>query len=156
MNWIISKTKISFHTHIHEILKPIWKDLFEYNWVITDIDFITDDNIPLDFNHDYFIFNRKEFETLYLSSTQIIWGIISAIPIEIRLDTKFISTLSAEDIRVWQSNEFLISESVVEIIAFDSSYTIVKFKDEKLSNMFKEYFQEEAVDLQKFNDKYIS
>jgi hypothetical protein len=44
----------------------------------------------------------------------------------------------------------------VEIIAFDSSYTIVKFKDEKLSNMFKEYFQEEAVDLQKFNDKYIS
>ncbi len=107
-------------------------------------------------DHDYFIFNRKEFEKLYRSSTQIIWGIISAVPKGVPLETKFISTLSAEDGRVWESNKFIIPESIIEIIAFDSSYTIVKFKNEKLSNKFKEYFQEEAVDLQKFKNKFIS
>ncbi|MCJ8155647.1 DUF2691 family protein [Chryseobacterium sp. SSA4.19] len=155
MNWIISRTKISFHTHLFEILKPIWKDLSECNWVLTDLDFMSDNEIPINFDHDYFIFNREEFEKLYQSHTQMIWGIISAVPQGISLNEKIISTLSAEDARVWESDEFLIPESIVEIIAFDSSYTIVKFKDEKLSNMFKEYFQKEAVDLQKFNDKYI-
>jgi len=154
MNWIISKTKIEFHTNLHEILKPIWEDLSEYNWVIADLDFMSDDKIPLNFDHDYFVFNKDEFEKLYLSRTQIIWGIISAVPKEIHLDFKLISTLSAEDEKAWKSNEFLISESIVEIIAFDSSYTIVKFKDEKLSNIFKEYFKDEAIDLQKFNKKY--
>lgn len=62
MNWIISKTQISFHTNLYEILKPIWKDLSEYNWIITDVDFITDDNIPLDFDHDYFIFDKKNLK----------------------------------------------------------------------------------------------
>lgn len=156
MNWIISKTQISFHTNLYEILKPIWEDLSEYNWIITDVDFITDDNIPLDFDHDYFISDKEKFETLYRSNTQIVWGVISVIPKNLELDIKLISTLSAENEKVWKSNQFLIQKSILEIIAFDSSYTIVKFKDKKLSGIFKEYFKEEAIDLQKFNDKYIS
>jgi|UPI0006462CF8 hypothetical protein len=157
MNWIISKTKVEFHTCLYETLKPIWKDLSEYDWVLTDLDFMPNGNkIPINFDYDYFILNQEQFEPLYNSKVQIIWGIISAVPKEIKLDTKLISTLSAEDEKAWQSNEFLIPESFIEVIAFDSSYTIVKFKDEKLSEKFKEYFQNEAIDLQKFNDKYIT
>ncbi|RXM51636.1 MULTISPECIES: hypothetical protein [unclassified Chryseobacterium] len=87
---------------------------------------------------------------------EIIWGIISAVPNHIETDTSLLSTLSAEDINVWKSNHFLIQEGILEIIAFDSGYTLVKFKDEKLSNTFKEYFQEQAMDLDQFNTKYIS
>lgn len=50
---------------------------------------------------------------------------------------------------------FFIAESFLEIVALDSGYTIIKFKDEKISHRFKEYFQNEAIDLQKFNEKYF-
>jgi len=155
MNWIVSKTKIRFHTHLYEILKPILQDLSSYDWILTDLDFISDKKIPIDFHHDYFFLNAQQFEELYQSDAQIIWGIISAIPKNTELDFSLISRLSAEDENVWKANEFLIQEAIVEILAFDSSYTIVKFKDEKLSEKFKEYFQKEAVDLEKFIKKHI-
>lgn len=142
---------MKFHTNLHEVLKPIWKNLFEYDWVLTDLDFMSDDNeIHIDFDHDYFVLNKEQFEKLYQSNTQIIWGIISAIPKNVELNSNLISNLSAEDLNAWKSNEFLIPESYVEIVAFDSGYTIVKFKDEKLSNKFKEYFGKQAIDLEKF------
>lgn len=154
MNWILRSTKkIKFHTNLNEVLKPIWDDLTEYDWILTDLDFITNDEIPVNFDQDYFILNKEQFKLLYLSDTQIIWGIISAVPKNSALDLNLISNLSAEDEKAWISDQFIIAESVIEIVAFDSGYTIIKFKAEKLSNAFKDYFQEEAIDLQEFCKK---
>ncbi|RQO37840.1 hypothetical protein DBR39_13200 [Chryseobacterium sp. KBW03] len=157
MNWIIRSTKkVKFHTNLQEVLKPIWDDLVVYKWILTDLDFISDQPLPINFDEDFFILNNPEFEKLYKSNTQIIWGIISAVKDNIEPDTSLVSRLSAEDTSVWEPNHFLIQESIVEIIAFDSGYTIVKFKEKNLSDKFKEYFQEQATDLQKFNEKYIN
>jgi len=151
MNWIIRSTKIiKFHTNLIEVLKPIWENLIDYDWVLTDLDFMTDDEIPINFDKDYFVLNNEEFKVLYQSRTQIIWGIISAVPKNTQLDFNLISNLSVDDENTWKPNQFLIKESFIEISAVDSAYTIVKFKDEKLSNQFKEYFQEEAIDLATF------
>lgn len=151
MNWIIrSAKKVKFHTNLQEILKPIWNELTEYDWVLTDLDYISDEELPINFNYDYFILNQEHFKLLYQSDAQIIWGIISAVPKNFELNTNLISSLSAEDKNVWTCDQFMITESIVEIFAFDSGYTIVKFKDEKLSNTFKDYFQKEAIDLQEF------
>ncbi|MGH1518186.1 hypothetical protein [Chryseobacterium sp. JK1] len=156
MNWIIRSTKkVKFHTNLHEVLKPIWNDLAVYKWILTDLDFISDQPLPINFDEDYFVLDHPEFEQLYKSNTQIIWGILSAVPNNIEPDTSACSTLSAEDTNVWEPDHFLIQGSMLEIIAFDSGYTIVKFKDQSLSDKFKDYFQEQAVDLQKFNEKYI-
>lgn len=95
MDHIQNKNEISYQ--LHEILKPIWEYISEYNWVITDLDFMSDDKIPLDFDHDYFILNKEELKKIYQSDIQIIWGIISAVPKEIQLDGKLVSNLSAED-----------------------------------------------------------
>lgn len=157
MNWVIRSTKkVKFHTNLQEILKCIWKDFPIYNWVLTDLDFISDDAILINFEQNFFILNHQQFEQIYHSSTQIIWGIIAAIPTHIELDPTKLSSLSAENPEVWQNDYFSIPESILEVIAFDSGYTIVKFKDEKLSNTFKEYFQEQAIDLNSFNAKYIN
>jgi hypothetical protein len=157
MNWIIRSTKkVKFHTNLQEVLKPIWDDLVIYKWILTDLDFISDQPLPINFDEDFFILTNPEFEKLYKSNTQIIWGIISAVKDNIEPDTSLVSRLSAEDTSVWEPNHFLIQESIVEIIAFDSGYTIVKFKEKNLSDKFKEYFQEQATDLQKFNEKYIN
>lgn len=145
---------VKFHTNLFEILKPIWKNLSNYDWVLVDLDFMSDDVLPINFDNDFFILDHDKFEHIYQSSTQIIWGIISAIPTNTTLDHSFISNLSSENQKVWESDQFLIQESFLEIIAFDSSYTIIKFKDENLSNIFQHYFQEQALDLQEFNKKY--
>ncbi|MDR6919448.1 hypothetical protein [Chryseobacterium sp. 2987] len=130
MNWIIrSIKKVKFHTNLQEILKPVWKNITAYNWILTDLDFMPDGTIPINFDHDFFILNHGQFERIYNSNTQIIWGIIAAVPSATEPDSMYISQLSAEDPDVWKSNHFSIQESVLEIIAFDSSYTIVKFKD---------------------------
>lgn len=156
MNWIIRNTKkIKFHTNLNEVLKPIWDDLTEYDWILTDLDFITHNEIPINFDHDYFILNQEQFKLLYQSDTQIIWGIISVVPKNYELNTNLISYLSSEDKRVWIPDQFLIPESIIEIAAFDSGYTIIKFKEEKLSYKFKNYFQEEAIDLLEFVKKHI-
>ncbi|REC61917.1 hypothetical protein DRF65_12880 [Chryseobacterium pennae] len=156
MNWIIRSTKkVKFHTNLQEILKPIWENLPIYNWVLTDLDFVSDDDIPINFEQDFFTLNQQQFEQIYHSRTQINWGIIAAVPYHIKPDPINISQVSAEDSKVWDSHYFSIPESILEITAFDSGYTIVKFKDKKLSDTFKEYFQEQAIDLDSFKAKHI-
>lgn len=156
MNWIIRSTKkVKFHTNLQEVLKPIWDNLGAYHWILTDLEFIPNGlPIPVNYDQDFFILNHQQFEQLHQSNPQIIWGIISAVPNNTEPNISLISKLSAEDSLVWEPHHFLIQESIVEIIAFDSGYTLVKFKDKSLSDTFKEYFQEQAIDLDKFNQKY--
>lgn len=151
MNWILRSNKIvKFHTNLTEVLKPIWEYLEEYDWILTDLDFISDDMIPIHFDQDIFILNKEQFEIIFNSRTQIIWGIISAIPKNTELNLSLISKLSAEDMIAWENDKFLIEKSYLEIVAYDSGYTIIKFTDEKLSYKFKEYFKDQAIELEKF------
>ncbi|RZJ40138.1 MAG: tetratricopeptide repeat protein, partial [Chryseobacterium sp.] len=69
----------------------------------------------------------------------------------IKIDPNNILNLSCESNEVWEENVFLIPDSIVEIVAFDSGYTILKFKEEKLSEQFKNYFEEDAIELKKIN-----
>jgi hypothetical protein len=83
------------------------------------------------------------------------FGELAAIPDHIEINSSQVLQLSVEDPDVWKSNHFLISESIIEIIAVDSRYTIIKFKDKTLSEKFKNYFQDQAVDLHIFNEKHF-
>lgn len=151
MNWVIKNSKkIKYQTDLEEILKPIWNDLLNYSWIITDVDFITDYQIPLNFENDYFFFDRKEFEKIMKNDTQIIWGVISAVNNDTKIVAEKLSKTSSESGEVWEENTFLIPESILEIVAYDSTYTILKFKEEKLSEKFKNYFGEEALELKEF------
>lgn len=39
MNWIIRKSaKITGHTYLDEILKPLLKHIDDYNWILSDLD----------------------------------------------------------------------------------------------------------------------
>jgi hypothetical protein len=151
MNWVIRDSeKIKFHTDLEGILKPIWNDLLNYSWIITDIDFISSSPNPLNFEQDIFFMDSLEFETLLNSNTQIIWGIISAVNNDTKIEEEKLLKISSESNEVWEENTFLIPESILEIVAFDSGYTILKFKEEKLSEKFKDYFGEEAIELSKY------
>ena len=151
MNWIIKNTsKIDFHTNLKEILKPISTDLDNYNWFLCDLDFITEKTLPINLDENYFILNNKDFQKIVNSQTQIIWGVISAVPknINIEINENDLPFVEGNDL-VWENGNLQVNKSEIEIIAFDSSYTIVKFNSQTLSEKFENYF-DEAIELEEF------
>ena len=151
MNWIIGNTdKLEFHTNLTELLHPIFEDLKNCNWVLSDLDFIAHEEISIEFGEDYYILNEKEFEKLAKARVQIIWGVISGIPKNetIELNKNNLPYVDGND-DVWKDGNFQLPNSLIEIIAFDSSYTIIKFKNSNLSEKFKKYF-DEAIQLEDY------
>ncbi|TDO71071.1 hypothetical protein EV143_11063 [Flavobacterium chryseum] len=151
MNWILKNTdKLEFHTSLTELLYPIFEDLKNCNWVLSDLDFIAHEEITIEFGKEYYILDEKDFEKFAKAKVQIIWGVISAIPKNesIELDINNLPYVEGND-DVWKDGNLQLSNSLIEIIAFDSSYTIIKFKSLNLSEKFKKYF-DEAIELEKY------
>ena len=62
MNWIIQYTeKLDFHTNLRELLKPILTEIKDFNWVISDFNFISDKSLPINYECDFFILSSDEF-----------------------------------------------------------------------------------------------
>lgn len=152
MNWIIQKSdKLEFHTNLKEVLNPILAEIESYNWVISDFDFISDKELPIYYGQDFFVLSSQEFNDILNSQTQFIWGVISGFPKieEIAIDKNNLPFAEGNDL-IWKNENFQITNSAIEIIAFDCTYTIIKFKNENLSDIFKKYF-DEAIELENFN-----
>lgn len=152
MNWVIQKSdKLEFHTNLKELLKPISQEIESFNWVISDLEFISEKEIPIHHDEDFFVLSNQEFNEVINSNVQFIWGVISGFPKdeEIIIDEKNFPFAEGNDL-IWENENFQIPNSTIEIIAFDSSYTIIKFKDKNLSNNFKKHF-DEAIELENFN-----
>jgi hypothetical protein len=73
-----------------------------------------------------------------------------AIPKEISINVTNENYPYADGDEVWTPDLFQNPDAEIEIVCFDSSYTILKFKDEQLSNLFYLKF-DEAIDLAEFN-----
>lgn len=154
MNWIIKNTKkLKYHTNLQVLFEPIIADLKQLEWLITDIDFMTDDDIPINFEHDWFLLNDNEFLKLVNSRTQLIWGVIAGIPksCNFQIDEDKLPFADGHG-AVWEDKNMQIEEAIVEVIAWDSSYTIVKFREDNLSEKFKSFFPE-AIKLEKYKWK---
>ncbi len=157
MNWIIKSTKkLRCHTNLNNLLASDWIDISEYNWFLSDLEVINYADyegvtLPIDFREDYFTPSIEDFKTVVESDIQIIWGVISAVnknenPTFDKYNFPFVE--GNDD--VWEANNFQVKNAVFEITAWDSSYTIVKFKNKDLSEKFKNYFGEEVIELEKY------
>ncbi|MBE8725711.1 hypothetical protein [Flavobacterium hungaricum] len=144
MNWVIKNSeKLRCHTDLKEILFPIITNIESYNWLLCDLEFISNKELPINHDEDYFILSNKEFKELLDSETQLIWGVVIGFQFdkEIIIDQNELPFADGNDL-AWMNDHFQAANSLIEIIAFDSSCTIVKFKDQKLSDNFKNYFEE--------------
>ncbi len=159
MDWIIRNTKkLRCHTNLNNLLNQNWMKIYDYNWFMSDLDVINyadyDEQIlTIDFRDNYFLPTTADFETIVKSDLQVIWGVIAAVPknekpIFDKLNFPFVE---GND-NIWDEQFFQIKNSIFEITAWDSSYTIVRFRDEKLSREFHEYF-DEAIELNKYKFK---
>jgi len=158
MNWIIRKSnKLSAHTYLGEILKPLDEYIELYNWIITDIDGGENlSELPIDYEHDYFVLSATDFRKILNGRFQFYWGIILAVPkfIDIKLDQDNLPYSEGNDM-IWENSHIQYQEAEIEIACVDSSYTIVKLTKKELSDKFKTYF-DEAITLDKFNSKKSS
>jgi hypothetical protein len=66
------------------------------------------------------------------------------------VDEEHLPYAESNDI-IWKNENIQHPNAQIEIVCFDSGYTIVKFRDEHLSNKFKAYF-DEAMELEKFGN----
>ncbi|CAD0006770.1 hypothetical protein [Flavobacterium chungangense] len=154
MNWIIRNTeKLYCHTNLNDLLNSSWINISEFNWVMSDLDVInfSKEQLPIDLKDDYSIITPENLKKIVKTDSQIIWGVISAVkkteePI---FDIKNPPFAEGND-DVWINDKFQVKNSSCEITAWDSSFTIVKFKDGELSKKFKAYF-DEAIELEEFN-----
>jgi hypothetical protein len=155
MNWIIRNTsKLKYHTNLNVLLKPIEEHLKNFKWLVSDLEINTSkmDELPINHDKDWFIINSFDMEQLRQSDTQIIWGVFSAIKtdneIEIEIDEMCLPYADGNGL-IWENANLQFPNSEIEIIAWDSSYTIIKFTNEEMSKKFSAYFNE-AIQLEKY------
>jgi hypothetical protein len=152
LNWIIRDTKKLYcHTNLNNLLNS-WIDISEFEWILSDLDVInfTKKKLPIDFNKSFSVITSDDFKKIIETDIQIVWGVISAInKSENPKFDKNNSPFVEGNNNVWINDNFQVENAIFEITAWDSSYTIIKFKDSELSKKFKLYF-DEAIELDKY------
>ncbi len=134
------------------LLKPIEKDIQNLKWLVSDLEINTSEMeiLPIYNEKDWFLISSQEMKTICETDTQIVWGVFSGIDSNAELQTDRIEFPYADgNNEIWKNGNLQIENSKVEIIAWDSSYTIVKFTENKMSDKFKEYF-DEAIELENY------
>ena len=152
MNWIIRDTKKLYcHTNLNNLLNS-WIDISEFKWILSDLDVInfTKKKLPIDLNKNFSVITSNNFKKIIETDIQIVWGVISAInkSENPKFDKNNSPFVEGND-NVWINDNFQVENAIFEITAWDSSYTIIKFKDSELSKKFKLYF-DEAIELDKY------
>lgn len=153
MNWIIRSTKKLYcHTNLNNLLNSSWINISEFDWLLSDLDVVnfSKKELPIDFSENYTVLSPENFKILIESDIQIIWGVISAVKKSEnpKFDKESFPFVEGNE-KVWKNDQFQVENSIFEITAWDSSYTIVKFKNIELSAKFKNHF-EEAIQLDKY------
>lgn len=153
VNWIIRNTcKLKFHTNLKALLEPIQDEISNLKWLISDLEMNTDRLKYLPVNHDkeWFLISAEEMKVLCKTEIQIIWGVFVGILETQEIEPSQIDLPFADgNGQIWENGNLQVEYSKIEIIAWDSSYTIVKFTDPIMSEKFKAFFQE-AIELEKY------
>ena len=156
MNWIIRNTsKLKYHTNLDILLEPIKEDIGRFKWLVADLEINTSEleQLPINHSKDWFLISSDEMEKIRKTDAQIVWGAFSAIDRDVDIIVTEDILPFAEGVEeIWENGNLQVKHSEIEIIAWDSSYTIVKFTDEKLSKKFREYF-DEAIELEMYTWK---
>lgn len=156
MNWILRYSdKFDYHTNLKAVLAPIIEDISGLKWLISDLEYKSweHDALPINMVDDYLVLAPEQFKQIAEADMQIIWGVLLGIPKDdvIDVDADQLPYAEGNDL-VWKNGNIQCPQAVIEIVCFDSGYTIMKFKDKALSVKFKAYFPE-AVELEKFKNK---
>ena len=151
MNFLLKDTKqVKFHTDLKDVFLPIRDEVKKYNWLISDYE-ITTEEVFLD---EMIWFTGEELLNIVEEKQiQFIWG--SVLGFEKNLDIDFSTnnlTSIADGHNALWSDAPLIQhpDASIEIIAIDSSATVLLSSVDIISRKYKMYYSD-AINLNVYN-----
>jgi hypothetical protein len=154
---IKDSSRLHFHSDLQKILEPILFELSKMDWLCSEIDLIVPQLVLLDDlpvlkklmdvygdNTKWCTFTGIEFtQLLRIEGIQYVWAVFSG----------FLGTapiLELEDLPYADCNEkiwthpsaFQLPDSLIEIVCFDASCTILKFQNDQLAKLILDEFPE--------------
>lgn len=141
---ILSKGE-RFYTYMHKILEAMGNEQVNYNWLITDCEcYPADKEFRELFSQEYiWITGEKLTEVIDREDFQFIWAVLSGFPREnslgevLKYDLPF-----ADGYKGFWVDNVGIQHPVadIEIVAFDSSFTLFISKNDDLVDRFRRCF----------------
>lgn len=155
MNTILARSRqMEYHTDMRQVFLAIENQQQNYNWLITNIECNHDPDPRIRYPYpDYVWMNGKEItEFVYEHDIQFIWAVFSGFEPQIHLDDILKEPLpSAENPNLWGSHpKVQNSMATLEIVAWDSTLTLLLSKEASISRSFRRSFPE-AKDLDEYN-----
>ena len=142
-----------YQTDMSTLMQPLESIVDRCNWIASDLEVYApaDEQLPIHKTIDWISLTPEQMKKVAISKAPVIWGVFSAIPLgkQLGVDSSNCPTSDGNP-QVFEPNHFQLPHAVAEIVAWDSTFTIFKTKDRKLSERFKAYFPE-AEDLANFN-----
>jgi hypothetical protein len=150
--------KMPFHTDIQAVFRAFGGRQKEFNWLLTDIEAY---GVPalslLRETSQSFLWLAGTELTLLLEeaehSVQFIWGVLSGFRPEVDAEHQplDIYPFANGNSALWQPDvQIQHPLAEVEIVCWDSGYTMLLSRDQDLTQRFRSYFPE-AVDLDEYN-----
>ena len=154
MALILNDTEqVNFHTDMRAITAPFKEELKALHWIITDLEFTVldwgdrEDVHPLDHSSEVIHLSGARLSSLLDACViQFIWGVFCG-------TKKKVAHLPPEQLpyadgnrAIWtQPDQFFLPESEIEIICFDGTDTVVKFREKAIEQRWNMHFAEAQI-----------
>lgn len=134
-----------YYTHMAKVFNAIENEQLKYNWLITECEcYPGDKNIDEIFSKEYIWISGKQLtEIIRKDDFQFIWGVFSGFSPKVTLEDILRYDLPfADGYKGFWVNNVGIQHPLaeVEIVAWDSSLTLLISKDDKLVQKFRSNF----------------
>lgn len=135
----------SYYTHMRKVFNAIENEQLKYNWLITNCEcYPQDSSIDELFSKEYILISGKQLtEIIYDEDFQFIWGVFSGFSPEVTPEDVLKYDLPFADgyEGFWIDNVGIQHPlAQVEIVAWDSSLTLLISKDDILIQKFRNNF----------------
>lgn len=140
---ILYKGKIG-HTNLGRIFNAINNEQLKYNWLVTCCEcYFTDNEVNNFLEQDYVWISGEDLtKIIEKEDAQFVWGIFSAFSKGVTLAEVLKHELPNSENPSYMQNHVPIQHPLaeIEIGAFDSTFTTLICRDDRLTNMFLAYF----------------
>jgi hypothetical protein len=147
-------TQFRWQTDFERLLAPLKQQIEPLNWLITDLRYhFIDDQEPQrisDWDIDWgtkkqfaIVAGKVLWESVANRDIQVVWGVFCGILGEVPTIPDDKLPYADGNRQLWTEPEaFQLANSKIEIVCFDSSLTLVKFRDDSLGYQFLQLFPE--------------
>lgn len=147
-------TQFRWQTDFERLLAPLQQQIKQLNWLITDLRYhFIDDQEPQQIpawdiewgtERQFAIVSGEELWSAVANrGIQVVWGVFCGVVGKILSVPNDELPYADGNRQMWAEPEsFQLANAQIEIICWDSSFTWIRFRDEKLGNQFLQLFPE--------------